>query len=75
MIEDNDYIEDNIYTALGGGARIRNENLIFGTIEMKCYYLPRTDQQLNRWNFSIITNLRFKYNSKIINKPDFVTIN
>ena len=72
---DESNIESNIYTAVGGGARIRNENLIFGTIEMKCYYLPRTDQQLNRWNFSIITNLRFKYNSKIINKPDFVTIN
>ena len=67
--------EGSIYTALGGGTRIRNENLIFGTIEMKCYYLPRTDQQLNRWNFSIITNLRFKYNSSIINKPDFVAIN
>jgi len=67
--------EGGIYSALGGGTRIRNENLIFGTIEMKCYYLPRTDVQLNRWNFSIITNLRFKYNSSIINKPDFVAIN
>ena len=64
-----------IFTAVGTGTRIRNENLIFGTIELKCFYLPRTDLQLSPWNFSIITNVRFKYNSSIIRKPDFVEIN
>jgi hypothetical protein len=64
-----------IFTALGTGTRIRNENLIFGTIELKCFYLPRTDLQVSPWNFSFITNLKYKYNSTIINKPDFVEIN
>ncbi len=64
-----------IFTVVGTGTRIRNENLIFGTIELKCFYLPRTDLQVSPWNFSLITNLKFKYNSSIIRKPDFVEIN
>ncbi|MCX6289090.1 MAG: hypothetical protein NTW92_04925 [Bacteroidetes bacterium] len=64
-----------VFTAVGTGTRIRNENLIFGTIELKCFYLPRTDLQVSPWNFSFITNLKYKFNSSIINKPDFVEIN
>lgn len=67
--------EGDIYSSMGAGIRVRNENLIFGTIEVKGYYFPRTSLQLSPWNFSIISNLRFKYNSSIIRKPDFVEIN
>ena len=65
----------DIYTSIGSGMRVRNENLIFGTIELKAFYFPRTNRQLSPWNISLITNLRYKYNSSIINKPDFVQIN
>jgi len=65
----------DIYTAIGSGMRVRNENLIFGTIELKGYYFPRTQLQLSPWNISLSTNFRFKYNSSILFKPDFVEIN
>lgn len=65
----------DIYSAMGGGIRVRNENLILGTIELKGYYFPRTNLQLSPWNLSLITNIRFKYSSSITEKPDFVTIN
>jgi hypothetical protein len=65
----------DIYSSIGSGMRVRNENLIFGTIELKAFYFPRTNRQLSPWNISLITNLRYKYNSSIINKPDFVQIN
>ena len=65
----------DIYTAIGSGMRVRNENLIFGTIELKGYYFPRTQLQLSPWNISLSTNFRFKYNSSILTKPDFVEIN
>jgi len=65
----------DIYSSIGSGMRIRNENLIFGTIELKAFYFPRTNRQLSPWNFSLITNLRYKYNSSIISKPNFVQIN
>jgi hypothetical protein len=68
-------LKGDIYTAIGSGLRIRNENLVFGTIELKGFYFPRTNQQLSPWNFSLTTNLRYKYNSNIVDKPNYVEIN
>jgi hypothetical protein len=68
-------LKGDIYTAIGSGLRIRNENLVFGTIELKGFYFPRTNQQISPWNFSFITNLRYKYNSNIVDKPNYVEIN
>jgi hypothetical protein len=68
-------LKGDIYTSLGSGIRVRNENLVFGTIELKGFYFPRTNQQLSPWNFSLITNLRYKYNSNIVEKPNYVEIN
>jgi hypothetical protein len=65
----------DIYSALGGGIRVRNENLILGTIELKGFYFPRTNLQLSPFNISLMANIRFKYNSSLIEKPDFVAIN
>ena len=65
----------DIYSSIGSGMRVRNENLIFGTIELKAFYFPRTNLQISPWNLSLLTNIRYKYNSSIINKPDFVQIN
>jgi hypothetical protein len=68
-------LKGDIYTAIGSGMRVRNENLVFGTIELKGCYFPRTNRQLSPWNFSLITNLRYKYNSNIVEKPNYVEIN
>ena len=63
------------YTAVGGGVRFRNENLVFGTIELKGTYFPRTTGDMRSWRVDITTNLRFKYNSTFIKRPDFVNTN
>jgi hypothetical protein len=68
-------LKGDIYSSVGSGIRVRNENLVFGTIELKGFYFPRTNQQLSPWNFSFITNLRYKYNSNIVEKPNYVEIN
>jgi hypothetical protein len=67
--------QGEIYSSVGSGMRVRNENLLFGTIELKAFYFPRTNLQMSPWNISLLTNLRYKYNSSIIKKPDFVQIN
>jgi len=71
----NPILKGDIFTAVGSGMRIRNENLIFGTIELKGFYFPRKNNQVNPWNFSLTTNLRYKYNSNIVEKPNYVEIN
>ena len=65
----------SIYTALGLGCRTRNENLVFGTIELKAYYYPRTISNMTPLNVSITTGLRFRYNSQLMRRPDFVQLN
>lgn len=65
----------DIYSSVGAGSRIRNESLVFGTVEIKGFYFPRTNLQLSPWNISITTNLKFKYNSTLLSKPDFVQVN
>lgn len=65
----------DIYAAFGGGARTRNENLVFGTMELKAYYYPRTTMTMSKWNITFNTDLRFKYISQLIKRPDFAVVN
>ncbi|MFT3911557.1 MAG: hypothetical protein QM737_19185 [Ferruginibacter sp.] len=64
------------YSAFGGGVRARNENLVFGTLELRGFYFPRISAaEMSRWKIVFTSNLRFKYNSSFVNKPDFVGLN
>ena len=65
----------DLYTAVGGGIRTRNENLVFGTMELKAYYYPRTTGSMSQWNITFNTDLRFKYVSQLIKRPDFAVVN
>ncbi len=65
----------DLFSAVGGGIRTRNENLVFGTIELKGFYFPRTNGNMDPWKIEISTNIRFKYNSSFIRRPDFVNPN
>jgi hypothetical protein len=67
--------DQKIYSALGGGLRIRNESLIFGTMELKGIYFPRKNFFGDQWRFEFGTNIRFKYNRELIRRPEFVVIN
>jgi hypothetical protein len=65
----------DIYTAVGGGIRTRNENLVFGTMELKAYYYPRLTWNRAPWNITFNTDLRFRYVSQLVRRPDFVIVN
>jgi hypothetical protein len=67
--------KSDLFTAIGGGVRTRNENLVFGTIELKGYYFPRTNGDMKNWRVELNTNVRFKYISSFIRRPDFVIAN
>lgn len=72
MLQQNDH---KIYSALGGGIRMRNESLVFKTIELKGMYFPRKNFYNESWRFEIGTNIRFKYNHEFIRRPEFVNVN
>lgn len=63
------------YFAFGGGIRTRNENLIFGTVELRMLYYPRTVGDISSFNIRVTTNLRIKYSAGFVRAPDFVRYN
>ena len=63
------------YTAIGGGFRTRNENLVFGTLEFRGAYYPRTLPGMKNYEFTFSSNIKFKYNSTFIRRPDFIINN
>ncbi|MFY9463940.1 MAG: hypothetical protein WAP48_02575 [Sediminibacterium sp.] len=68
-------ISGDLFSAFGAGVRTRNENLVFGTMELKAYYFPKTVVGMNPWNVTFSTNLKFRYSTELIRRPDVVQVN
>ena len=73
--ENTPFYKSDMFTGIGGGLRTRNENLIFGTMELRLAYFPRRVPNMNPINISFTTNLRFRYNSNYVKSPDFIRLN
>jgi len=69
------FSQSELYSAVGAGLRTRNENLVFGTIELKAFYFPRTIQDMGNWRVEVNSNIRFKYSDIFSRKPDFIVPN
>jgi hypothetical protein len=63
------------YFGFGGGIRTRNENLVFGTIELRFAYFPRTVENMSSFVIRVSTNLRVKYSASFVKPPGFVLYN
>ena len=68
-------IKQKPYFGIGGGLRTRNENLIFGTIELRMFYFPRVTEDLSKFRISVSSNLRVKFSSSFIKAPSFISYN
>ena len=67
--------KSDLYSGIGGGMRTRNENLVFGTIELRMIYFPRKADRSNLFKVSFKSNIRFRYNSRYIKAPDVLQLN
>lgn len=67
--------QSDLFTALGGGIRTRNENLVLGTVELKGYYYPRLNGDMRSWKVEVNSNIRFRYLSSFISRPDVIIPN
>jgi hypothetical protein len=63
------------YNSLGAGIRMRNESLIFETVELRAFYFPRENFMGEHWRIEFNAGLRFKYNRQYVKKPEFVSVN
>lgn len=66
---------DKPYFGFGGGIRTRNENLVFGTVEMRFVYFPRTVENVSSFAIRFSSNLRVKYSASFVRPPGFVRYN
>ncbi|AEV97613.1 hypothetical protein A4D02_35650 [Niastella koreensis] len=73
--ENKNYSNSGFYFGLGGGMRIRNENILFGTIELRFMYFPRKSSQHNAFKLTLDTNLHFRYNNSYVKEPDIIQVN
>ena len=65
----------NFYSGIGGGVRTRNENLVFGTMELRFVYFPRYIEGRNPFKVTGTINLRFRYNTSYVHPPDIIQMN
>jgi hypothetical protein len=63
------------YYGVGGGVRTRNENLVFGTIELRFVFFPRVIDNITQFKVSVSTNLRVRYTGNFVRAPAFVSYN
>ena len=68
-------LNNGFYYGLGGGVRVRNENFVFGTFELRGIVLPRKLPGDTMFKLSAAFNLRFRYNNNYVTKPDIVELN
>jgi hypothetical protein len=66
---------DAPFFALGAGVRTRNENLVFGTVELKVFYYPRAPENMSTFKIQITSNLRIKYSASFVRAPSFIVYN
>jgi len=69
------FSKSDLYTALGAGVRTRNESLIFGTLELKAFYFPRVIGGMSNFSVQVGSNIRFRYSTLLVRKPDFILAN
>jgi hypothetical protein len=65
----------DLYPGIGGGMRTRNENLVFGTIELKGMYFPQKIEGFPGYRIELNSNLNYRYNSNYVSAPDIMKWN
>lgn len=73
--EEGNGFKSGVFSGIGGGLRTRNENLVFGTIELRLVYFPRKAQDMNSFRVTLRSDIRFRYNSSYVRAPETIQLN
>jgi hypothetical protein len=63
------------FYGLGGGIRVKNENLVFNTIELRGTYFPNTAYGMKHFYGEIQVNIQFRFNTNYVTKPEIIQLN
>lgn len=64
-----------LYSSIGSGFRVRNESLIFETIEFKFYYFPSGRANGGKFTVDMTTSFSLGKGVQFLQKPDFIQVN
>lgn len=70
-----DWLRADFHSGLGAGIRARNENLVFNTVELRAVIFPKKVPGLRTFSVTLNTNVRFRYRTSFVQKPDVVRLN
>lgn len=65
----------NNFIGISAGLRTRNENLIFGTIELKVTFIPNDEYGNNKFVFGFKQNLKVKNTGSFVRAPTTIIYN
>lgn len=69
------FSKSGLYSSIGGGVRVRNDNFVFGTIEMRCIYFPTPMPGAQTFRINISSELQFRYRTDYVRAPDIIRLN
>ena len=69
------FSKSGLYSSFGGGIRMRNENLVFETIELRAYFFPVAPDNMRGFKIVLNANVRYRYTSNFITPPEVVQLN
>jgi hypothetical protein len=68
-----DYIFDNrLYGAVGTGIRIKNENLVFKTLELRAFYYPNAPADISKIVLDMSLYFQLKFAQSPVGAPSFI---
>ncbi|MBL7871197.1 MAG: hypothetical protein JNM78_06275 [Cyclobacteriaceae bacterium] len=67
--------KNNTFWGFNSGLRTRNENLIFGTLELKLSYIPKDEFGTHRFVIGFKQNLRVKSSGTFVKAPSLISYN
>ncbi|CAN5750022.1 hypothetical protein BH11BAC7_BH11BAC7_25930 [soil metagenome] len=71
---DKDYIFDNrLYGGFGTGVRIKNENLIFKTLELRAFYYPNAPADIPEFVLDMSIYFDMKFAQGPVSAPSFIS--
>lgn len=75
MINNNndDLLQNPIYLGIGGGFRIRNENLALNTIKVSGYYYPNAPPPMKKAMLEITTIVDFRFDVSALRVPNILS--
>ena len=74
FIGDNDknIFKEDFYYGVGFGIRLRNENLVFKTIQLRLAFYPRAPKEIDHFEYRISGEERPKFNNFRVTQPETV---